>query len=314
MGMQTLVACLQAQGVQVNVIAPGEWLPNITLRRLLFNEQLRLRDWRGYDAVVGFDMDGYRIPRGVPHIAAIKGVIADELRYEGGVTRALLSMQAACERRNVHRADLVITCSEYSAGQIQKLYRVAKRPVVVPEPIDLDRWQIVRSKSDRFTVLSVCRAYPRKRVPLLLKAAELLASRIPDLEIRIVGLGGEAGPVPSNVKILGRLSFDELRGEYGRADMFCMPSIQEGFGIVFLEAMGAGLPIVAARAAAMPEVIPQGLLVDPNSAVALADGIYSLYCDPRERERLCAIGKERVKQYDGRRVAGIFLDAIKSRP
>ena len=72
---------------------------------------------------------------------------------------------------------------------------------------------------------------------------------------------------------LGDISRSQLIAEYNRADIFCLPSVQEGFGIVLLEAMAAGKPIVAARAAAIPEVAPHGLLVEPDSEEALEAGI-----------------------------------------
>lgn len=68
--------------------------------------------------------------------------------------------------------------------------------------------------------------------------------------------------------------------EYDRSDVFCLPSVQEGFGSAFLEAMTAGKPIVAARAAAVPEVIRNGILVEPENPEALAEAVVRLYRDP----------------------------------
>src|SRR5206468_1721327 len=99
----------------------------------------------GPDVVVGFDMDGYlyaeRRTR-APFVAAIKGVIADELTNEQGATRWLMGIQARRERRSVVAADLVITSSRYSAGKIGEHYGIdPERVAVVPELIDLAAWK-----------------------------------------------------------------------------------------------------------------------------------------------------------------------------
>ena len=121
-----------------------------------------------------------------------------------------------------------------------------------------------------------------------------------------LGLEGE-------VTFLGELAGDEeVRQEYRRADLFCLPSRQEGFGIVFLEAMAAGLPIVAADAAAVPEVAPAGevsLLVPPLDAGALAEALLRLLGDEDLRARLGAAGRVRVRRYAWPEVAGAFLAA-----
>ncbi len=101
-----------------------------------------------------------------------------------------------------------------------------------------------------------------------------------------------------------------LAAEYNRADIFCLPSVQEGFGIVFLEAMAAGKPIVAARAAAVPEVVRNGILVEPESAEALAEAIDRLYRDPDLRESLSSSGARDVEQFEMRRVAERFLAEV----
>ena len=99
-GIATLADALRAMGVQVDLIAPGNRLPILTAVRLLFNASLARRRWDDYDVTVGFDLDGYRIAghsvpghKRRPHVAAIKGVIADEMRFERGLTRATLSLQ-----------------------------------------------------------------------------------------------------------------------------------------------------------------------------------------------------------------------------
>jgi len=188
--------------------------------------------------------------------------------------------------------------------------------------IDLSAWrEVLRQESRapdtaRFVVLCVCRLYRRKRIDLLLRAAAELRARIPRFELRIAGEGPELnklkrlwrslqlGPA---VQWLGTLDRRELAREYGRCDVFCLPSVQEGFGIVFLEAMAASRPIVAARAAAAPEVVPHALLVEPESYGGLAEALETLYRRPDLRRSIAATGAALVEQYDAPRVAGVFL-------
>jgi glycosyltransferase involved in cell wall biosynthesis len=189
----------------------------------------------------------------------------------------------------------------------------------------LDAWRnLFRANAaprnpDKFTILCVCRFYPRKRVDVLLRAALLLRDNIPEVEIRIVGNGPEYRRLHSlymeltldpTVKWLGDVSPAALAAEYNRADVFCLPSVQEGFGIVFLEAMAAGRPIVATRAAAVPEVVTDGILVDPDNPEALAAAILGLYRDPVLRDSLAAAGLRNVERFAINRVAASFLAEV----
>jgi glycosyltransferase involved in cell wall biosynthesis len=325
-GTQNLVEGLRRRGVHVDLVTPGIMTPVYALTRLLFNEQLR---WRRFDgcATIGIDADGFAVPgtrRAPPHIACIKGVLGDAVRFESGATRASMAFQAWLEKKHARRADLVITISRYCAERLEELYGV-KNAVIVPEAIDLDAWRkLFRNNpghpdANRFTMLSVCRFYPRKRLDVLLHAAALLRTIIPNLEIRIVGNGPEylrlqaiyrALKLQGIVRWLGDLSFANLAAEYKRADVFCLPSVQEGFGIVFLEAMAAGKPIIAARAAAVPEVVRDGILVEPDDPEALANAIVHLHRDPQLRRSLAAAGLRSVDQYAMQRVAGRFLSEV----
>ena len=281
------------------------------------------------DVAVGFDLDGFLwTRRRIPFVASLKGVIADELQNERGWTRALLSVQARWERKNVARADRVLVTSRYCAGVVERLYGVPPRRIaVVPEPIDLEDWQgrfarAPRRPSERPTILSVARMYPRKRLEDLLEAVALLRRRIPDVRLSIVGDGPErdrllgrhaALDLGDAAVFLGEVSRNRLAEEYVNADCFCLPSVQEGFGIVFLEAMAAGLPIVACRAAAVPEVVPDGVagvLVAPRRPDQLTDALEEVLNDSRRRKECGEAGRRRAAEFSAPRVAERFLEAV----
>ena len=320
-GIHGLAKALERLGHTVEFSSPHVHLPVYTLERLWFNRWLSPS--ADFDLTVGFDMDGYRIARSPSHVASLKGVIADEVRFESGLTRLTMSIQARCERLHVERAARVLVTSRYSGERAREFYGLREFPAIVPELIDLGEWRrlllLHPAKSSRFSVLFVGRLYRRKRVGVLLRAATALAGRIPGLEIRIVGNGPclpELHRLSRELKLeravvwLGDVSRAELLAEYNRADVFCLPSVQEGFGIVLLEAMAAGKPIVASRAAAIPEVAPDAVLVEPDSPEALAAAIEALYRSPETRAALGAAGAQWVEQFDAPRVARRFLEAV----
>jgi len=319
-GMHVLARALTALGHQVQFATPHVRLPIYTAERLWFNLQLRRE--MAFDVSVGFDMDGYRIA----DVAALKGVIADEVRFESGLTAFTMGIQARCERLHVHRARRVLATSRYAAGTARELYGLVETPVIVSELIDLNEWRKLLEQypatSPRFTVLFVGRFYRRKRVEVLLRAAAALCGRIPELEVRIVGNGpcndawrarARELKLEGVVTWLGDVSRAELAAEFNRAHLFCLPSVQEGFGIVLLEAMAAGRPIVAVRAAAIPEVAPHAHLAEPESAQALAAGIEALYRSEEQRAVQTKAGAAWVEQFDSMRVAQQFVDAIAPR-
>ena len=98
--------------------------------------------------------------------------------------------------------------------------------------------------------------------------------------------------------------------ESGQVYVLPTPSLQEGFGIVFLEAMAAGKPIVAVRAAAVPEVVRNGILVEPENAEALAAGIVRLHRSPDLCHSLASAARRDVENYDVHRVARLFLSEV----
>ena len=109
---------------------------------------------------------------------------------------------------------------------------------------------------------------------------------------------------------LGTIPRRELVERYRRASIFCLPSRQEGFGIVFLEAMASSKPVVAALAAAIPETVVDGetgILVHPDDPGALAQALLELLSDPERCRSLGEAGRSRVEQYRVDKVALSFL-------
>jgi len=291
-----------------------------------------VRPPRGADLVLGVDLDGFLWARrrALPFVASLKGIIADELKNERGLVRALLAVQARWEARNVARADLVLVTSRYCAEVAQREYGVPpERLAVVPEPIDLEVWDDQFWRAPRRprggpVVLCVARMYPRKRIGDLLLAAAALRARVPGLQMRVVGRGPEWPALSrlhaelglgESVALLGDLTRERLAEEYVNATVFCLPSVQEGFGIVFLEAMAAELPVVACRVAAIPEVVQDGvtgLLTAPRSPGELAVAVERLIADPALARGLGREGRRRTLGFTPRHVAERFLHAVHS--
>ncbi len=329
-GIRELARFLTARGLRVEMQAPTFWSPSDTAKRLLFNLSVASRLRRGgHDWVVGFDLDGFhygRVPV-APYIASIKGVIADELLNERGLVRATLRVQAAFERLAVRRADVVVATSGYSRDRIVEAYGIpGQKVVIVPEPIDLEAWAAAAGfpsePEDPPAILTVAHLYPRKNLGTLLQAYAQLRDRGVPFRGWLVGEGPcrtawerlrDTLGLRAQVEFFGTISRRELLDRYRRAALFCLPSRQEGFGIVFLEAMASGKPIVAARRAAVPEVVTEGEighLVDPEDPEGLAEVLAQLLGDRERRVAMGSAGRHRVERYRAERVAAEFLLAV----
>lgn len=332
-GITQLARALRVQDIQVEMQSPTCRSPSVTLKRILFNLSVAPRLRRGrYDWVVGFDLDGFhygRVKR-APYIASIKGVIADELTNEHGITRASLRIQATFERLAVQRADVVVTTSQYSRGRIVEAYGIPPgRIVIVPELIDLPSWevglgQVAGIQANPPAILTVAHMYPRKNLGVLMHAyARLRDAGIP-FQGWVVGEGPcqkmwkrlrDSLKLGERVTFLGTIPRRDLMERYRRAVIFCLPSRQEGFGIVFLEAMACGKPVVAGQAAAVPETVVDGetgFLVHPDDPEALARALSVLLSDPERCRAFGEAGRRRVNQYRADRVADLFVRRVQA--
>lgn len=329
-----LVHGLSELGHSVTLLPPRVRAPGLFLTRLLYNLELPARVRRHpFDLVVGFDWDGLLVrPRpGQRYVAAVKGVLADEARFEHGWPRLSLWFQSLLERRNARNADRVVTTSRYSRERLYRAYGLPpERVAAVPEGISVAEWSGAPARDAVRrppTVLSVARQYPRKNTRTLVLAMAWVRHAIPGARLRVVGGGPELRSLKAlagrlglrdAVTFLGPVADDAaVRREYFGADVFCLPSLQEGFGIAFLEAMAAGLPVVAGSCSAVPELVVDGetgLLVPPEDEQALADALIHLLTDAPTRRRMGERARKRAGEYEWADVARRFLAAAASEP
>jgi phosphatidyl-myo-inositol alpha-mannosyltransferase len=162
------------------------------------------------------------------------------------------------------------------------------------------------------TVLFLGRHEPRKGLGVLLAAFDDLPG---DVRLWVAGDGPETEALrraypADRIEWLGRISDAEKVARLQGADVFCAPSLHgESFGIVLLEAMAAGTPVVASGIDGYARVARQGcdaVLVPPGDAAALGQALASVLGDPRRADELVASGRERAAGFSMARLAGLY--------
>ncbi|MGP8073388.1 MAG: glycosyltransferase family 4 protein [Thermoplasmata archaeon] len=210
-------------------------------------------------------------------------------------------------------ADRIVAHTQLEADLLTSWGADRGRIAIIPNGVDLREFaQLPPRDPSRtgMTVLFVGRLYPEQKGLIPLVRGFARTPRELDLRLRIVGedwgglvpvlqLARELG-VSDRVVATGALSRSDLLREYASADLFVLPSLFEPFGIVLLEAMAAGLPIVASRVGGVPEVVQEGenaLLVPPNAPDELGGALAQLGGDPSLRARFSAHGREWVQKF-----------------
>jgi alpha-1,3-rhamnosyl/mannosyltransferase len=191
------------------------------------------------------------------------------------------------------------------------------RPVSFPLPEGMLRY-----------VLALGTIEPRKDLPGLVRAFDLLADDHRDVGLVLAGARGwgddaleramAASPWRDRIIRLGYVEDGALRHLLAGACVLAYPSVYEGFGFVPLEAMVAGVPVVATAVGAIPEVVGDGaLLVPSGDATALAAALAGLLADPDARHGLITRGRQRAELFTwsscGDGLADLYRAAARSR-
>jgi glycogen synthase len=169
-------------------------------------------------------------------------------------------------------------------------------------------------------VVFVGRLHRQKGVRTLVEAARHL--RTPGAQVHLVGDGPERHAVEAGirrhglgdrVRLLGFRPHDEVPAILAHADVLVLPSVYEELGSVLLEAMQAGVPIVATSTGGIPDAVgPAAELVPPCDPVALAAAVDRVLGDPTRAAELAALARERARRYDWSRLATRVLQVYRS--
>lgn len=237
-------------------------------------------------------------------------------------------LQIVLGRLTAFVADLVLTPSAATAGEVRRDYGATAVAVLpnVTGGLDVEAAPRAEEAAAPGYLLFVGRLRIRKGVEVLLEALGDLRERHPGARLLIAGDGehraalerraAELALGPAAV-FLGRCDAPRVRGLLGGAAALVVPSTYEGMPLVVLEAMEAGVPVVASRVSGIPEVVADGVtgwLVPPEDPEALAAALARVLDDPDEATRRGEAGRRRVDERFRPAVAAeIWKTAVLSR-
>jgi glycosyltransferase involved in cell wall biosynthesis len=174
------------------------------------------------------------------------------------------------------------------------------RPGIAPPPAAAGARERLGIREDAFVVGGIGRLEDQKGWDVLCRAAASLRGKIPGLVVVVIGDGDErarlhADPACASVRFAGFVP--EAATLVGAFDVLAVPSRYEALGLVAIEAMHAGVPVVASAVGGLPEAVGDaGMLVPPDDPGALADALERLAASPAARAALQRAGRERAER------------------
>jgi len=235
----------------------------------------------------------------------------------------------------IDRADLVVTCTEYNRSYLRRLPTSGRTPLFrVYHGIDLELFasnDAAIRPTPPYRVLTVARLTAKKGIHTVLSALGLLLNRGVDFRYTVIGDGEERDHLVrmaddlglhERVAWMGTQPHDVVLNQYRNSDVFAIGcevaanGDRDGIPNVLAESMAMGVPVVATRVSAIPELVEDetsGLLVEPGQPLAMADAIHRVLMDEALRSKLTAAAKRVVlERFDNRkwirRLADIYRE------
>ena len=241
------------------------------------------------------------------------------------------AMRRMFYRRSARSAARVLTDSEFSAGEIATAYQIRRERITVAPlgvsahfaPSDRPGETLPAGITAPF-LLHVGDLHERRNLPLIVHAMFEARRRpgMPPLSLVLAGVDRGIGDrlqayareakSPDAVVCLGPVTDSQLLTLYRGAAALVYPSRYEGFGLPVLEAMACGTPVIASRAASIPEVLGDaGILLDPDDEPGWAEAIAEIVSDEWQKGRMRKAGLARAKEFTWARTASITLEAYR---
>ena len=218
----------------------------------------------------------------------------------------------------IKKADIITVISSYLAEYVKKTAK-NKKVFLIPNGVDLNKFIISSDKlqinfglgaQKENRVITVSRLVPKNGVGDLIKAFHILITnyQLPTTQLLIIGDGPLRGNYQSQitdyqlqnkVKLLGQVPPDKTPEYLANADVFVRPSLSEGLGTAFLEAMASGVPIIGTPVGGIPDFLENevtGLFCKPGDPGDIADKIKTVLTDDNLREKLIVNGRKLVEE------------------
>jgi glycosyltransferase involved in cell wall biosynthesis len=310
-------------------VAPNDYFPVIerllpgsgscyhiskALRTLVARERLdvvELANWEGLGAL-------FTWRRPVPVVVRLHTSTKEAYSLGGRTVQGPIKWDVRRERWQARLADALVTHSDVHRKEMARELGIGEdRIAVIPHgiPVQCD-FRRAEGDAARPTVVFLGRLEIRKGTIDLLHAIPEVLSAVPRARFVLIGLDRDQCPgnrsharyvrdtfapkVQARIEFLGQLPDDAVDRLLQTADLLVAPSLYESFGLVFLEAMRWGTPVIGTTAGAIPEVVENGrtgLLVPPQSPGDLAAAIIALLQDAGRRRALGEAGRRRVETY-----------------
>ena len=319
--LATLAQCLGWSGERL-----------MRLRNAWFQKVIPDRAIAACDAVIGFDTSSWILAKrakklGKPFFldraaihrrtrAAVRASVDSGIAAPGG------HAQDAVETEEMEIASRIVVASRFAEHSVCDAGVAAEKIAVIPYGVDADSFSPCEKRDaggGRMVFLFVGLLKKEKGILTLLAAWKQLAA--PGAELWLAGSGDadviEAARGVPGVKVFGKLAQQELRQIYRDADVFVFPTFYDGFGMVLLEAMSSGLPVIATANCAAPELIRDGeagMVFPAGDAAALrtamADACANRAAWIRRGAVACEIAKSHSWDAYGKRWAALLREAV----